>query len=122
MQPTGHKETNRLDHVVTNNVMTNKYQLNEAIYNEPKFYTNRFNSYSGTRDPLPVVTFTLRGGKKHGATNVSDITFLCYSVSTNSIIKIKQPKYYEINMWSNKVDNSTAAGVYCTTHDVKVSF
>ena len=25
-------------------------------------------------------------------------------------------------MWSNKVEYSTAAGVYCTTHDVKVTF
>ena len=25
-------------------------------------------------------------------------------------------------MWSNEVEYSTAAGVYCTTHDVKVPF
>ena len=25
-------------------------------------------------------------------------------------------------MWSNKVEYSTIAGVYCTTHDVKVPF
>ena len=50
---------NILDHVVTDNIKTNKDQLNSAIYNEPAFDTNRFNLSSDTRDPLLVVTVTL---------------------------------------------------------------
>ena len=38
------------------------------------------------------------------------------------MIKRKHTKYYEGKMQSNKVYYSTAAGVYCTTHDVKVPF
>ena len=51
-----HKEMNKLDHVVTNNLKKNKDQLNEATINEPTFDTNIFNLSSGTSDPLPVVT------------------------------------------------------------------
>ena len=52
----GRKETNKPDLVVTNNLQTIKYQLNEAINNEPTFDTNSFNLSSGTSNPLPVVT------------------------------------------------------------------
>ena len=38
------------------------------------------------------------------------------------MIKIGHTKHYERKMWFNKVEYSTAAGVYCTTHDVKVPF
>ena len=44
------------------------------------------------------------------------------SVATNSTIKIKHTQHYEIRMRSNKIEYSTAAGVYCTTHDFKVTF
>ena len=64
-RPDGRKEMNRLDHAVTDNMKTNKYQLNEDIYNELTFENSSFNSSSGARDPLLVVTITLRGGKKH---------------------------------------------------------
>ena len=50
---------NILDHVVTDNIKTNKDKFIEAIYNDPTFDTSIFNSYSGTRDPLPVVTVCL---------------------------------------------------------------
>ena len=36
--------------------------------------------------------------------------------------KIKRTKYYERKMWSNTVQYSTAAGLYCTAHDVKFPF
>ena len=55
---------NILDHVVTNNIKIKKYQLKEETYNDLKFGTNSFNSFRGTRDPLPVVSITLQGGKK----------------------------------------------------------
>ena len=44
---------------MTNNLKTNKYQLNEAINNDPTFDTNNFNLYSGTIYPLPVVTVSI---------------------------------------------------------------
>ena len=38
------------------------------------------------------------------------------------MIKRRHTKHYECKMWSNRVEYSTANGVYCTTHDVKVPF
>ena len=111
-----------MDHVVTGNINTNKYQHNDAINNEPTFDTNSVNLSSGTKDPLPVVTASLQGGKKHMATNVAGLICVWDSVATNSMIKRKHTKYHERKMRSNKVEYSTAAGVYCMTPDVKVPF
>ena len=86
---------NKLDRVVTNNINTNKYQLYDAIYDKPTFDTSIFNSSSRTREPLPLLTVTLREYKKHRATTVAGITCLRDSGATNSIIKIKHTKYYE---------------------------
>ena len=113
---------NKLDQVVTNNIKTNKYQLNDAIHNEPTFDTSRFNSYKGTREPLPVVNITPLGGRKHRSMTVSGLTYLWDSGDTDSTIKRKHTKYYERKMRYNKVEYSTAAGIYCTMHDVKVHF
>ena len=44
------------------------------------------------------------------------------SGATDSMIKIQHTKNYEHKIWSNRVEYSTAAGVYCSTHDVKVPF
>ena len=38
------------------------------------------------------------------------------------MINIKHTKHYEYNIFSNKLEYSTAAGVYCTTPNVKVPF
>ena len=38
------------------------------------------------------------------------------------MIKRRHNKYYEHKMRSNKVEYSTATGLYCTTHDSKVPF
>ena len=64
-QPTENKEINKLDQVVTNNIRDYNDQYNDAIDNEPTLDNSSFNLSSGTRDPLPVVTVSLRGGKKH---------------------------------------------------------
>ena len=63
-----------MDHVVTNNIKTNKDQLNDTIYNELTFDANIFNLSSGTKDPLPVVTVSLQGGNKHRKTTISGLT------------------------------------------------
>ena len=100
-----------MDHVVTGNINTNKYQHNDTINNEPMFDTNSLNLYSGTSDQLSVVTVSLRGGNKHRAMTVSGLTLLRDSGATNSMIKRKQNKYYERNIRSNKVEYGTAAGM-----------
>ena len=84
-----------MDHIVTDNRKKNKYQLNDSIYNEPTFYSNSFNLSSWTRDPLPVVTVSLRGVNKHRETTVDSITCLWDSGDTDIMIKIKHTKYYE---------------------------
>ena len=38
------------------------------------------------------------------------------------MIKIRHAKYYERRKQYNKVEYGTAAGVYCTAHDIKVTF
>ena len=58
---------------MTDNINTNKYPRNDAIENEPKFDSS-FNFSSGTEDPLPVATVSLRGDKKHRAMTVAGIT------------------------------------------------
>ena len=65
MQPSRSKDMNKLHHKVINNLKTTIDELNEAINNEPTFDTNIFNLSSSNIDPLPVVTVSLRGGKKH---------------------------------------------------------
>ena len=85
-RPALHKDTNKLDHIVTNNLKTNKDKLNEAIKNEPTFDTDSFNLSSGTSNPLLVVTLSLREVNKNIATNVSGLTFLWDSGATNTTI------------------------------------
>ena len=65
---------NKLDRVVTNNIKTNEYQINDAIYNDPMFDTSKFNSYNGATDRLPVVNVTFKGGKKYIASTVAGLT------------------------------------------------
>ena len=76
---------NRLVHVVTDNIKTNKNQSKDAIENEPKV-DKRFSLSIRTKYRLPVVTVTLQGGKKQRATSVSGITCLCDSGVTGSMI------------------------------------
>ena len=83
-----------MDHVVTDNINKNKDQLNDAIYNESMFHTNGFNLSSGTREPLPVVTVTLRKGKKNIETTVSGQTCLWDIRGTKSMINRKHTKFY----------------------------
>ena len=99
----GRKEINKLYHLVTNNIKDYNDQYNDAIDNEPTLDNISFNLCSDTRDPLPVVTVSLRGGKKHRATVVAGLTRLWGSGATDSMIKRRHNKLYELNMWSNIV-------------------
>ena len=76
---------NKLDHVVTNNIK-NKYQCNDAIEYEPK-YDNKSSLSSGTKDPLTVVTVSLRGGKKHRETIIASLICLWGIRATVRVIK-----------------------------------
>ena len=107
---------------MNNNSKTNKDQSNKAIKNEPAFDTNIFNLSSGNSNPLPVVTVSLLEVKKHRAKTVSGLTCLWDSGDTDSTIKRKRTKQYDLKIRSNKVEYSTATGMYCTTHDVKLPF
>ena len=64
------KQINTLDHIVTDNTKTNKNQHNEVTKNEQKF-DNTFGLSKNTKDALPVVTVSLRGGKKQRAMTVA---------------------------------------------------
>ena len=110
-----------MHHIANKNIKTNKHQSNDAIDNNPAFDTTRFNLSSGTKDPLPVVIVSLRVGKKQIATTVDGLTCLWDSGDTKIMIKIRHTKYYERNIRSNKVECSTVASFYRTTHDVKVT-
>ena len=55
-------------------------------------------------------------------TTINGLTCLWDSGATNIIIQIRHNKPYERNTSSNKVEYSTAAGLYCTAHDAKVPF
>ena len=61
---------------MTENLNTYKDQSNEAIKSELEFDNSDLNLSRGTSDPLPVVTVSLLGGKKHRATTVAGITCL----------------------------------------------
>ena len=87
---------------MNNNTKTNKDQRDDVIGNDPKFDSS-FNLSSGTKDPLPVVTVSLRGGKKYTATDASGIICLWDRGATNSMIKRRHTTFYERKMWSNKV-------------------
>ena len=102
------------------NLKNHKDHSNEAINSETEFDTSSFNLSSGTSDPLPVLNVSLRGGKKHRVTTASGIKCLWESEDTDRMIKRQHTKHYELRIWYNKVDYSTAAGVYCTIYDVKL--
>ena len=113
---------NRLYHLVTNNLKSYRYQSIEAIKNELTFDASNFNLSNDNINPLPVVTVSLQGGKKHRETAVAGLTFLWDRVGTNRMIKIKHTKNYKRKLRSNKLEYSTADGVYCTTRGVRVPF
>ena len=63
-----------MDQVVTDNLKNYKDQINESINSDLTFYTSSFNLSRGTGNPIPVVTISLLGGKKHRATPVAGLT------------------------------------------------
>ena len=72
--------------------------------------------------PYQKVTVSLLVQKKHRATIVDGLTWLWDSKVTVSMIKRRHTKHNESKIRYNKVEQSTAYGVYYTTHYVKVPF
>ena len=83
--PAGIREINILYHAVTDNIKKNKDQHHDAIENEPTF-VNSCSFSSGTKYPLPLVTVSLQGGKKHRAGTICVITCLWGRGATYSTI------------------------------------
>ena len=114
-------ETNRLDHVVSSNV---KYynKLNDVVANELKFDINPSLADIPVKEPQPLVTIILIGGKKSRNTLLYGLTCLWHSRDSGSIIKRKNIKKYKSKLISNKAKYSTASGPYCITHYAKVPY
>ena len=104
------------------NLKNYKDQSNEAIKSDPKFDNSGFDLSIITINPLPVVNVSLIGGKKHRETTVAGLICLWDRGATNRTTKRRHNKNYERKMRSDKVEYSTAVGLYFTTHDVKVPF
>ena len=116
-QSTERKEMNKLYHVEKNN-NKNKDQTNDAIEYEQNFDCT-FILSSGTKDPLPVITVSLRGGKKYRSTIITSLTCIWVSRATYIMIKSRHTKPYKHNMRSNNVECITYVGPYCIAHQVK---
>ena len=75
-----------------------------------------------TKNPLPVLSGPLESRKEVKRNVGFWITCLCYSASTNIVIKRKQNKPYECNICSDKFYYSADAGSYYTTYGLKEPF
>ena len=71
---------------------------------------------------MPVVTVSLREGKKNTSTINAGLTFLWYIRSTDSMVMRKHTITYERRMCYNGYEYSTASGAYCTTYNANVPF
>ena len=121
IHPTECNETNNLDHVVTFNIENNKNQHNYVIEYLPKF-GNTFSLYIGTKDPIQLVTASLRREKKQRITMIAILTFLWYRRATDSMTKRWPTKHYERNIHYNKMGYSKSTGTYFIARDTKVPF
>ena len=79
------REHNRLDHVV--NININNNQVNDAVNNKLEFDSSNSLSNNPVKDPLPIVTVILRGGKKSRKILNSDLICLWDIGSTDRMIK-----------------------------------
>ena len=110
-----------LDKIVVNKLKSKNKSNNARAY-EPKI-DGKFGLCNGTSmDPLPVVTFSLRRGKKNGVKIIASLTYLWYSGATNIMMNRKHTGPYYHEMLPNKVYYSTFPWPYKTTHNVKVTF
>ena len=71
---------------MTNNINKNKNKHNDAIEHGPNF-DNTFSLSNETNDPLPVVTVSIRVGKKQREEIIPGLTCLWNSGATDIMIK-----------------------------------
>ena len=62
------------------------------------------------------------GVKKYSKAYISVLTFLWYRKESYIMIKNKFIIPYKYKLISNNAECSTAAGLYCTEHELKVPF
>ena len=111
---------NKMDHVVSTNINSN--QVNGVTKNELEFDSSNSIANIHIKDNKHIVTVSLRGGNKSRHTLKLSLTCLWNSEFTGIMIKCKHINYYKSKIRGNKVNCSTAAGSYTTTHDAKVPF
>ena len=121
IQTTESNEIDKLDHMGKDNIKKNKNQHNDAIEYEPSF-DHKYSLSIGTKEPLPVVIFSLIGGKKQRAVVIVVSICLWGIRAMNSMIKRQHNKHYKRKMRYNKLEYSTTTETYYMTHDVKVPF
>ena len=97
-------------HIIIYLIVEKKYDNTFSLSSDPHMY------------PFPVLTISLRGGKNNTSTIVARLTRQWGSGATKSTINRIHTKTYECIIQYKKVAYITAAGPYCTTHNVKVSF
>ena len=107
-------------HVLITNI--NHNQVNDTIYNELKFYGSNNLVNNTVEDSLTILTIMLRGGKYSRQTFKSGLTYLWVSGDTDSMINRNHIKPYKSKLRANKVNYSTSAGPYKTTHYMEVPF
>ena len=78
---------------MNDNINKNENQHNDANEHELKF-DNKFSVSRRTKDPLLVVTVSLRGGRKQRVNIISVLTCLWDSEATYNMIKKKHTKHY----------------------------
>ena len=101
VEDTLRRETEKMDHVVSTN--TNSNQVNEIIKNELKFDSIDTLAINPVNNTPHIVTIILRCGKKSRKTLNPDLTCLCYSGSTDRMMKRKYINPYQSKLRANKV-------------------
>ena len=97
-------------------------QGNDIIENELKF-DSRNNLVNDTVEhPLPILTISLKGGRKSIKTLKSVLSRLGNRGANSRMISCKHIQPYKSKLRSNKVGYSMAAGPYIITHDLNVPF
>ena len=109
-----------MNHIVSNNIKTNK--INYIIENELKFYSSNSLANDHVKYKLAIVTIRLRGGKNDRQNLNLGLICLWDIGSNESTTKRKNINIYKYKLRANKVEYSTSAGPYKTTHDAKVTF
>ena len=95
-------------------------QINDIVEKKLKFYSSNSLVNNNVQDTLPILTISLRGGRKSRYALKSGLKRLWYSGSTDSMIECKYINLYKPKIRDNKVKYSTSDGPYKPTYYIKV--